>query len=172
MRGDDVLVLAAVGQDGGQPLLLGQAEEPLGVQQHVQGGEDRPAGDLGHGRHGERHVPARLAARGIDQAEMRAVEQQPDRHFGLAKQPLEAGLGAGLPVPIVRCGEPCRSRSRWGCDWMSIIQGWSASFGSTSLTAQVGRSVSLYSGRATSSAVQPCRHGQSSRSAGSQPSTV
>ena len=85
----------------GQPLLGRQTEQPRGLKQHVQRGEHRPAGDLSHGRYGEGHVPAGLATRGIDQAEVRAVEQDSGRHFGFTEQPLDAGLGARLPVPLV-----------------------------------------------------------------------
>ena len=113
LRRDDILVLAAVGQNGGQPLLLGQREEPVGVEQHVQGGEDRPAGDLGHGRHGECHVTARLATRGIDKAEMRAVAKQPDRHFRLAQEPLETGVGSWLASAGRPWWQPHQSRPPW-----------------------------------------------------------
>ena len=96
LGGDGVLVLAAVGEDGRQALLVRQREEPLGREQHVQGREDRPARHLGHGLHGEGQVPGRLAPRGVDEPQMRAVGEQADRHLGLAQQPLEAGLRAGL----------------------------------------------------------------------------
>ena len=45
LRGDDVLVLAAVFENRRQALFLGDTVEPLRIQQHVEGGEDRPACD-------------------------------------------------------------------------------------------------------------------------------
>ena len=48
LRGDDVLVLAAVFENRGQALFLGDTVEPLRIQQHVEGGEDGPAGDTEH----------------------------------------------------------------------------------------------------------------------------
>ena len=47
LRGDQVLVLAAVGKNGGQALLFRHREEPFRTEQHVQGGEDGPACHLG-----------------------------------------------------------------------------------------------------------------------------
>ena len=146
MRGDDVLVLAAVGQDGGQPLLLGQAEEPLGAQQHVQGREDRPARDLGHLLDAERHVAAVLAPRGIDQPQIRAVEQQADGHLGLAQQPLEAGLRAGLPVPVVLGGYLVEVLPQRYASGRASSKDGPRPWARIHWTAQVGRSVSLYSG--------------------------
>ena len=67
----------------------------------MQGGEDRPAGNLGHVRDGEGGIAARFAARGIDKPKVRAVEQEADGHLGLAKQALKAGLRRGLPVAIL-----------------------------------------------------------------------
>src|SRR5262249_41648168 len=52
-RRDSVLILAAGSKASGQTLLLRQREQPLGAQQHVQGGKDGPAGYLGHRLHGE-----------------------------------------------------------------------------------------------------------------------
>ncbi len=112
LRGDDVLVLAAVGQDGGQALLLGQREKPVGLKQHVQGREHRPAGDLGHRLHQEGHVAAGLAPRGVHQPQVCGAGEQPDGHFRFPQQPLEAGVGAGLPVPLVRWPRPRRSPRR------------------------------------------------------------
>ena len=74
---DDVLVLAAVGEDGREPLLLAQAEEPLLTEQHVQGGEDRAAGHLDHLGDVERGKAARLTARGIDQADLESLTSRP-----------------------------------------------------------------------------------------------
>ena len=101
---DEVLVLPALGQDGRQALLVREREEPLGGEQHLQGREDRPARHLGHGLHGEGQVARRLAPRGVDQAQVRAVGEQADRHLGLAQEPLETGLGAGLPAVVLGVG--------------------------------------------------------------------
>ena len=104
LRRDDVLVLAAVGHDGGQAILFLHAEQAIDAQQHVQRREDRPAGHRGHFGDGERHVAARLAAGRVDEPQMRAAREQTDRHFGLAKQPLELGLRRGLPAAVVLFG--------------------------------------------------------------------
>ena len=50
LRGDDVLVFAAVFEDRRQAVSLGDTVEPLRIQQHVEGGEDGPARDLDHFR--------------------------------------------------------------------------------------------------------------------------
>ena len=170
---DDVLVLAAVGEDGRAAAAFGQAEEPLLAEQHVQGGEDRPAGHLGHLGDAEGGVAARLAARGVDQAEVRAVDQQADRDLGLAQQPLEPGLRGGLPVAVVGRGDLIELACRSGSTWISISHGMLGSFGSSSRTTCVGRSVSWYSGSVTSSGRVPRVAGRTgSRSPLRQPRTV
>ena len=46
--GDDVLVFAAGGEDGWELLLLHDAEEAVGGEEHVEGGEEGATRDLGH----------------------------------------------------------------------------------------------------------------------------
>ena len=101
---DEVLVLPALGEDGRQALLVGEREEPLGGEQHLEGREDRPAGHLGHRLDRERQVARGLAARGVDEPQVRPVREQADRHLGLAQQPLEPGLRAGLPAMVLGVG--------------------------------------------------------------------
>ena len=81
---DEVLVFAAIGQDGGEPLLVGEQEQPLEGEQHEERGEDRSARDLGHRLHGKRQVSGRLAPGCVDQPEARAVRQEADRYLRLA----------------------------------------------------------------------------------------
>ena len=94
---DEVLILAAFGENRGQALLFRKGEEPFGREQHLQGGEDRPAGDFRHLPHVECRVAGGFALRGVDQPELRAVGQDADRHLRAAQQALESRLGAGLP---------------------------------------------------------------------------
>nr|WP_165251981.1 hypothetical protein [Paludisphaera soli] len=105
LGGDEVLVLAAVRQDRGEALLGPEREEPLLAKQHVQGREDRPPGDLGHVLDAESRVARSLAARGVDQAELRAVGEQPDGDLRLAQQPFEPRLAARLPAVVVRLAD-------------------------------------------------------------------
>ena len=86
-------------------------------------GEDRPAGDLRHVGDGERDVAAGFAARGVDEPQVRAVEQQADRNLRFAEQPLELGLRARLPVAVVVGGRPRRDPCRSAETWISISQG-------------------------------------------------
>ena len=81
---DEVLVLAAIGQDGGKPLLVGEQEQPLEGEQHQERGDDRSARDLGHRLHGKRQVSGRLTPGCVDQPQTRAVRQEADRYLRLA----------------------------------------------------------------------------------------
>ena len=127
-----------------------QAEEPLFAEQHVQGGEDRPAGDLGHLCDAERGVAARLAARGIDQADLCVVDQA--GRSGLGSRAAAARTWrAGWPASGGhRSRRLCPARCRRGVRWISIIHGLAGSFGVNSRTTWVGRRVSWYSGSVTS----------------------
>ena len=82
----------------GRRCFSGRREQPRSQKQHVQRGEDRPAGRLGHGLDGEGDVAGRLAARGVDEAQGGPVGQQADGNVRFAQQPLEARLGAGVPA--------------------------------------------------------------------------
>ena len=97
---DEVLVLPALGEDGRQALLVGEREEPLGGEQHLKGGENRPARHFGHGLDGKGQVARGLTVGGVNQPQGDAVREQADRHLGLAQEPLETGLGAGLPAMV------------------------------------------------------------------------
>ena len=108
----------------------------------MEGGEDWPAGDADHFRQLESDVAAEFLFRRVDQTNfLIAVDQQADGHAGLAKQPLELGLRAGLPVPridIFRVVKPVP----FGSTWTRRIH-LSFLSGSKSRRAYVGRSVSL-----------------------------
>jgi hypothetical protein len=79
-------------------LLLREREEPGRFEQHVQCGEDRPAGDLGHRPHREGQVAGVFAARSVYQPDVSAVKQQPGCHPRFSQQALETCLAAGLPM--------------------------------------------------------------------------
>ena len=71
----------------------------------MQGGEiGRPATWV-MCRDGKGGIAAGFAARGVNQSQMRAVDQQADRHFRLAQQPLEAMVRCSLPLTRVRGGD-------------------------------------------------------------------
>ena len=135
----------------GSRCFSGQAEEPLGApaacagRRRSAGRPLRPCPSRG------RSCTRSSRPRGIDQAQCVPLNSSPIGHFRSRASSRSKRA----------CGLACQWRSSCGGDlvevlptgsvWMSIIQGCSASLGSTSLTAQVGRSVSLYSGRTTSS---------------------
>ena len=98
---DPALVVAALAEEPRQAHRAGGAEQPVGVQQHLQRGEDGPPADLGHGGHGEGQAAGVLALGGIDQAQVHAIDQQANGHPGIAQQPLEALAGRGHPGALV-----------------------------------------------------------------------
>ena len=49
-------------------------------------------------------MPRGLAAGGVDEPQVRAVGEQADRDLGLAQEPLEPGLRAGLPAVVLGVG--------------------------------------------------------------------
>ena len=81
----------------GRRCLSGSVKSRSAREQHLQGGEDRPAGHLGHGLDGEGEMPRSLAPRGVDEPQVRAVREQADRDLGLAQEPLESEP-AGWPA--------------------------------------------------------------------------
>ena len=101
LSGNDSLILTAVGKDRGQTLLLRQAEEPRCGQEHVQRGKDGPPGNGRHVCDAEGGVTARFAAGGVDEPQVRVVEQEPDGNLAFAQQPFKAGLRCGLPMALV-----------------------------------------------------------------------
>ena len=73
-------------------------EEAVGGEQHVEGGEEGAARDLGHFGDAEGEEAAGFSARGVDQADCLLVDEQADRDFGFAQEAFKAGLRAGLPL--------------------------------------------------------------------------
>ena len=82
--GDDVLVFAAGGEDGRELFLLLDAEEAVGGEEHVEGGEEGAARDLGHFGDAEGEEAAGFSARGVDQADGLLVDEQAGGDFGFA----------------------------------------------------------------------------------------
>ncbi len=124
--------------------------------------DHRPAERLGEVREAERQVARRLAARRVDEAERRAVEEEADRHAGLAEQALEPGVRAGAPAVVGRRG--CAGRGRCpGANAETSSQPRSPAV-SARIRDGVGRAtaVSSYSGSATSS----CRAAAAASGAG------
>ena len=70
----------------------------------MERGEDRSPSDFRQRLHGERQMPGGLAARGVDETQIRAVGQKADWNFRFPQQPLEASVGRCLPASIV-CGK-------------------------------------------------------------------
>ena len=110
--GDLVLIAPAVGEDRREALRSGKREQALGARAacRARRGSGRPASSV-IGRNVESEVPGRLAARGVDEPELGAVEEQSDRDLrrraaaartlprGLACQP---GRRRRSAVEIVR----------------------------------------------------------------------
>ena len=88
-----VLLLAAVLEEGGEPLAARQREETLFGEEEAEGGAEGPAGGEAHVRGPEVHPAGVLAARGGDEAEGDAVEEEAGRNPGTAKQAFGAALG-------------------------------------------------------------------------------
>ena len=104
LRRDLVLVLAAVAQERGEALPLGdRAVKTRSAESSMwRAREDRPARHLAAWPpRGNVEVARGLAARRVDEAQVRPVPEQADRDLALAQQPLEAGLRAGVPGAVV-----------------------------------------------------------------------
>ena len=112
LRRYDVLVFAAVLQDR-RKTLFRVSEHAIRVQQFVQRGKDRPPGNLHHVRQTESDVAARLDSGGIHQTNLPAIHEQADPDAGLAQEPLEACLRAGLPPARLHDGHAVEVGSSW-----------------------------------------------------------
>lgn len=102
LGGNNVLELAAVGENGRKALFLGHAVKPLERQQHAKRGHDRPARHLDHIRQFEGDVAARFTARRTDQTDLAPVHKQPGGRASLAQEPFKPNLGTGLPPARIR----------------------------------------------------------------------
>ena len=91
-----VLVLATVLQESGEPLAAGPCEEALLGEQQAECGAKWAPGGPAHVRDAEVHPAGAFAARGGDEAERGAVEQQAGGNPGAAKQTLGPSLGRGF----------------------------------------------------------------------------
>ena len=91
-----VLVLAAVLEEGGEPLGAGQREEALLGEEEAEGGEKGAPGGEAHVRGAEVHPAGAFAARGGDEAERDAVEEQAGRNPGAPEQAFGAALGRSV----------------------------------------------------------------------------
>ena len=91
-----VLVLAAVLEEGGEPLRARQGEEALFGEEEAEGGAERPPGGETHVRDAEVHPAGALAARSGDEAKRDAVEEQAGGNPGAPKQALGAAVGRGF----------------------------------------------------------------------------
>jgi len=105
------LVAAAVDHQVQEAAARRGAEHPVLGQQHVERRQDGPTGHLEHGRYGEGQVPRAFAARGVDQTQVGPVQQEPCRDLPLPQQPLQAGLGAGVPPHLRAYGQIIEIRS-------------------------------------------------------------
>ena len=93
---DLVLELAAVLEQGGQPMRGGQRQQPTLLQQQAHGGADRPAGGLRHLLHAEVHPAGAFPPGRRDQPDGQAVEQQAGLHFGAPEKALHPAVGRGF----------------------------------------------------------------------------
>ena len=91
-----VLVLAAVLEEGGEPLGARQREEALLGEEEAEGGAEGAPGGEAHVRDAEVHPTRAFAARGGDEAKSDAVEKQAGGDAGAPEQALGAALGRGF----------------------------------------------------------------------------
>ena len=126
-----VLVLAAVIEEGGEPLRARQGEEALFGEEEAEGGAEGAPGGEAHVRDAEVHPARALPPRGGDEAKRDAVEEQAGGDPGAPEQTLGAALGPRLRgadrhrrIPARRSPAPRRapareaameSRHRGGC---------------------------------------------------------
>ena len=102
-----VLISAAVLQKGGEPLGAWQCEKSLLGEEQAEGGAQGAPRASAHVRDAEVHPAGAFAARGGDEAERDAVEEQATGHPGASEQPLDAAMGRGFqPRPGAAAG--CR----------------------------------------------------------------
>ena len=93
---DLVLVLAAVLEEGGEPLGARQREEALLGEEEAEGGAEGASGGEAHVRDAEVHPAGAFAPRGGDEAECDAVEEQAGGNPGAPEQALGTALGRGF----------------------------------------------------------------------------
>ena len=93
---DLVLVLPAVGEQRGEPLVPGQSQQPALVQQLPERGADGPAGHEQHVGDTKVHPARTLSVRRGDEAERMAVEQQAGGDSLRAEQALHPAVGRGF----------------------------------------------------------------------------
>ena len=86
---DTGLVVAAALKQCWQAGIAWRGEQRPGAEEELERSENEPAGDFGHRAHGEGKRAGVLLGRCVDEAEVRAVGEQADRHAGLAQEPLE-----------------------------------------------------------------------------------
>ena len=91
-----VLILSAILQESGEPLVARQCEETLFREEQAEGEAERTGCGPAHVRDAEVHPAGAFAARGGDEAERGAVEQKAGGNPGAAKQALGASLGRGF----------------------------------------------------------------------------
>jgi len=91
-----VLPGAAVGEEGGQPLPAGEREQALLAEQQTERRAERAAGGGEQVGRVEVHPAGALAARGGDEAERDAVEEQAGGTPGTAEQAFGTALGRGF----------------------------------------------------------------------------
>ena len=148
---DLVLELAAVLEQRGEPLRARQRQQaPLAEQQPQRASQiGRPA-VCAMSRDAEVEPARALAARRRDQPQRAAVEEQAGRDAGLAQQALHPAVGRRLELPPdsrrASKSAPVRHDAH-----EQLPRGLRRRCGSRSRTAKSGRSVSPYSGSATSS---------------------
>ena len=88
-----VLVLAAVLEEGGEPLVPGESEEALFGEEQAEGGAEGAPGCPAHVRDAEVHPAGAFSARGGDEPERDPVEEQAGGNPGAAEQAFDAAVG-------------------------------------------------------------------------------
>ena len=83
-------------EQGGEPLVAGQCQQPLFGQQQTERRAERAPGGVDQVREAEVHPAGALASRGGDQAQGNAVEQHPGGDPGAAQEALRTPLGRCL----------------------------------------------------------------------------
>lgn len=96
--GDEVLVLAALAEEGREALGARNGEEALGREEHEEGRAEGAPGDLAEVGEGEVEPAGRLPFRRGDEAQGVAVREEARGDARLAQEALEARRGARVPA--------------------------------------------------------------------------
>ena len=115
LSGNSALVVSASFEQRGQAGLRRCGQKAVAPQEHLEGRQNGPAGDVGHSRDGEGQGSGVLAPRRVDEPQVRAVREEADGCVRLAQKPLEPAAGGRGPAGQGRldCGVQVRAERQF-----------------------------------------------------------